>query len=71
MRSNWIYRLNIVTRCVAVEPTDMVTRCRGVHPNNNSNNNNNNNHAAQVELFQPSMLHKLRQLGVSTPTRTR
>ena len=43
----------------------MVTRYRGVRPDN-SKNINNNNHAALAELFQPSTLHKLLQLGVYT-----
>ena len=45
----------------------MVTRYKGVRPNKNNDddddNINNINHAALVERFQPSTLHKLRQLG--------
>ena len=51
----------------------MVTRYRGVRPNNNNNSNNNinnNNHAVLAGLFQPSTLHKLRQLGLNTNTDT-
>ena len=44
----------------------MVTRYRGVRPNNN----NNNNHATLEERFQSSTLHKLRQLGLYTNTGT-
>ena len=45
----------------------MVTRYREVRLNdNNNNNNNNNNNKALVERFQPSALHKLRQLGLYT-----
>ena len=74
MRNNRIDRPNVVTRRAATELTGAVTRYRGVGPNNNSNDdnntNNNNNHAALVELFQPSTLHKLRQLGLDTNTDT-
>ena len=61
MRNNKIHRPNVVTRRAATEPTDAVNRYRGVRPNNN--NNDNNNHATLAERFQPSTLHKLRQLG--------
>ena len=71
IRSNRVHRPSIVTRRAAAELTGAVTRYRGVHPNKNNNdddNMNNNNHAAMLECFQPSMLHKLRQLGLSTNT---
>ena len=61
IRNNRIHRPNVVTRRAAVELTGAITRYRGVHPNNN-------NHAALAECFQPSTLHKLRQLGLSTNT---
>ena len=73
MRNNRVYRTNVVTRRAAAELTGAATRYRGVRPNinNNDNNNiNNNNHAALAELFQPSTLHKLRQLGLYTNTDT-
>ena len=66
-RNNRISRPNFVTRRVAAGLTGVVTH--GVRPNNN-NNNNNNNHAALAELFQPSTLHALRQLGLYTNTDT-
>ena len=56
MRNNRIRRPSVVTRRAAAELTGAVTRYREVLPNNN-------NHAALAELFQSSMLHKLRQLG--------
>ena len=71
MRNNRVHRPNIVTRRAAAERTGAATRYRGVRPNNNNNDNNNthnNNHAALAELFQPSTLHKLRQLGIYTNT---
>ena len=44
---------------------------RSTPNNNNSDNNiNNNNHAALAELFQPTTLHKLRQLDIFTTTDT-
>ena len=51
----------------------MVTRYKGVHPNNNNRNNRNNrnnNHVALINLFPPSTLHELRQLGLYTNTDT-
>ena len=53
----------VVTRRAAAELMGAVTRYRGVRPNYN-------NHAALAECFQPSTLHKLRQLGLSTNTET-
>ena len=73
MRNNTIHRSNVVTRRVAAELMGAATRYRGVRPNNNSNDDNNisnNNHAALAERFQPSTLHKLRQLGPYTHTDT-
>ena len=74
IRNNRSHRPNVVTRGAATELTGAVTRYRGVRPNNNNNNDdnsvNNNNHAALAERFQPSTLHKLRQLGLSTNTDT-
>ena len=69
MRNNRVHRPKVVTRRAAAELTGAATRYRGVRPNNN-NNDNNNNHAALAELFQPSTLHKLRQLGLYTNTDT-
>ena len=67
IRNNRIHRLNVVTRRTAAELTGAVTRYKGVRPNKSNNddddNINNNNHAALAECFQPSTLHKLRQLG--------
>ena len=40
MRNHTIPMSDIVTRYATVEPTSVVTRHRGVRPNNNSNNNN-------------------------------
>ena len=57
MRNHTIPMSDIVTRYATVEPTSVVTRHRGVRPNNNSNNNN---CVALAELFQPSKLHELR-----------
>ena len=74
IRNNRFHRPNVVTRRAAAELTGAVTRYRGVRPNKNNNdddnNINNNNHAALAECFQPSKLHKLRQLGLSTNTDT-
>ena len=68
------HRPSVVARRAAAELTGAVTRCREVRPNKNNNdddnNINNNNHAALAEFFQPSTLHKLRQLGLSTNTDT-
>ena len=66
MRDNRIHRPNVVTRRAAVELTGAVAHCRGVRPNIN-----NNNHTTLVERFQPCTLHKLRQLGLYTPTQSR
>ena len=63
IHNNIIYRPNVVRRRAAAELTGAVTRYRGVRPNNNNN-------AALAECFQPSTLHKLRQLGISTNTDT-
>ena len=65
MRNNRIHWPNVVTRRAAAELTGMVTRYRGVRPNNN-----NNNHAALAERFQPSTLDKLRQLSLYANTDT-
>ena len=73
IRNNRAHRPNVVTRRAAAELTGAATRYKGVRPNNNNNDNNNinnNNHAALAELFQPSTLHKLRQLGLYTNTDT-
>ena len=74
IRNDMIHRPSVVTRRAAAELTDAVTRYRGVRPNKNNNDDdniiNNNNHAALAERFQPSTLHKLRQLGLSTNTDT-
>ena len=74
IRNNRIHRPNVVTRRAAAELTGAVTRYRGVRPNEDNNDNddniNNNNHAALAERFQPSTLHKLRQLGIYTITDT-
>ena len=73
-RNNRIHRSNVVTRRAAAELTGAVTRYRGVCPNKNNNdddnNINNNNHAALAECLQPSTLHKLQQLRLSTNTDT-
>ena len=62
-----IHRSNVVTRRAAAELTGAVTRYRRVRPNKNNNDDDNNinniSHAALAECFQPSTLHKLRQLG--------
>ena len=74
IRNNGIHRPNVVTRRAAAELTGAVTRYKGVHPNKNNNDEddhiNNNNHVALAEHFQPSTLHKLRQLGIYTITDT-
>ena len=73
IRNNRIHRPNVVTRRAAAELTGAVTRYRRVRPNKNNNNddnNINNNHVTLAECFQPSTLHKLRQLGLSTNTDT-
>ena len=71
---NRIHRANVVTRRAAAELTGVVTRYRVARPhkNNNDDNNNNNNNiqAALAECFQPSTLHKLQQLRISTNTDT-
>ena len=69
MRNNSIHWPDVVTRRTAVKMTGVVTRYRGVRPNNN-NNDYNNNRAALAERFQSSMLHKLRQLGIYTNMET-
>ena len=69
MHSNKIHRPNVVTRRAAVKPTGAVTRYREYVPTTTTNNSN-SNHAALAELFQPSTLHKLRQLGLYTNTDT-
>ena len=70
--NNRIHRPSVVTRRAAAELTGAVIRYKGVRPNKNNNddddNINNNNHAALAERFQPSTLHKLRQLGIYTIT---
>ena len=68
MRINRVRQRNVVTRRAAAELTGAATCYRGVRPNNNSINNN--NHAALAECFQPSTLHKVRQLGIYTITDT-
>ena len=74
IRKNRIHRPNVVTRRAAAELTGAVTRYRRVRPNKNNNddgnNVNDNNHAVLAERFQPSTLHKLRQLGRYTNTDT-
>ena len=74
IRNNRIHRPSVVTRRAAAELTGAVTRYRGVRPNKNNNDDdnsiNNNSHAALAECFQPSTLHKLRQLRLSTNTDT-
>ena len=74
MRNNRIPRPNVVTRRAAAELTGVATCYREVRPSNNSKDdnsiNNNNNHAALAERFQPSTLHKLRQLVRCTNTDT-
>ena len=74
IRNNRVHRPNVVTRRAAAELTGAVTRHKGVRPNKNNNddddNINNNNYAALAERFQPSTLHKLRQLGIYTITDT-
>ena len=74
MRDSRIHRPNVVTRRAAMELTGAVARYKRVRPNKNSNDDDdiiiNNNHAALGERFQPSALHKLRQLGIYTNTDT-
>ena len=74
IRNNRVHRSNVATRVASTELTGAVTRYRGICPNKNSNdddnNINNNNHVALAEYFQPSTLHKLQQLGLSTNTDT-
>ena len=74
IRNNRINRPSVVTRRAAAELTGAVTRYGGVRPNKNNNDDdnsiNNNSHAALAECFQPSTLHKLRQLRLSTNTDT-
>ena len=72
MHNNGIHRPNVVTSRAATEPTGAVIHYRGVRPSNNNDNNNNNknNHTALAERFQPSTLHKLRQLGLYINTDT-
>ena len=55
-----IHRPNIVPRRAAAELTGASSCFRGVRPNNK------NNHATLVERFQPSTLHKLRQVRMYT-----
>ena len=69
MRNNNIPRPNVVTWRAVTKPTGVVTRYRGVRPNNN-NNNINNNHMTLAKRFQFSTLRKLRQLGLYTNTDT-
>ena len=61
IRNIRIHRPNVVTQRAAAELTGAVTRYRGIRPSHN-------NHAALAECFQPSTLHKLRQLGLYTNT---
>ena len=68
MRNNMTPRPSVGTRRAAPEPTGVVTCYRGVRPNNNPNNSNNNIHATLAEYFQPSSLHKLRQLDLYIKT---
>ena len=67
IRNDRIHLSNVVTRRATAEPTGATARYRGVRPNKNNNdddnNINNNNHAGLAECFQPSTVHKLRQLG--------
>ena len=63
MCNNRIPRPNVVTQRAATGLTGVATRYRGVRLNNN-------NHATLPECFQPSTLHKLRQLGLYTNTNT-
>ena len=72
IHNNNIHRPNVDTWRAAAELTGAVTRYKGVRPNRNNNDDddiiNNSNHAALTERFQPSTLHKLRQLGRYTNT---
>ena len=73
MRNNRVHRPNVATRRATAELTGAITRYRGVRSNNNNdddNNISNSNHATLAELFQPSTLHKLRQLVLYTKTDT-
>ena len=73
MPNKRVHRTDVVTRRAAAELTGAATRYRGVRPNINNNDNiniNNNNHGALAEVFQPSTLHKLRQLGLCTTADT-
>ena len=74
IRNNKIHRPNVVTLRAVAELTGAVTRYKGVRSNKSNNddddNINNNNLAALAERFQPSTLHKLRQLGIYTITVT-
>ena len=72
LRNNRIHRPSVVTRRAAAELTGAVTRYKEVRRNKNNDDDNiiNNNHAALAERFQPSTLHKLRQLGIYTITDT-
>ena len=67
IRNKRIHRPDVVTRRAAAELTGAATGYRRVRPNKNNNdddnNINNNNHAALAERFEPSTLHKLRQLS--------
>ena len=69
--NNRVHRPNIVTWRAAAELAGAAARCRGERPNssNGDSNTNNNNHADLAERFQPSTLHKLRQLGLYTQHR--
>ena len=70
IRNNRVHRPNVVRRHAVAELTGAVTRYRGLRPNKNNKDDdkiiNNKKHAALAECFQPSTLHKLRQLGLST-----
>ena len=70
IRNNSVHRPNVVRRHAVAELTGAVTRYRGLRPNKNNKDDdkiiNNKKHAALAECFQPSTLHKLRQLGLST-----
>ena len=72
MLDKWVNRPTVVTWRAAADLTGAVTRYRGVRSNkkndddDDNNNINNNNHEILTERFQPSTLHKLRQLGLYT-----
>ena len=73
MHNNRIHRPNVVTRRAAAKLTDVVTCYRGVHPNKNNNNDDNNSTMTTTRLWRnisSRVLHKLRQLGISTNTDT-